>query len=92
MIGRIHMETIWEDYVQYAERPGLLATGQEKLLKQVSQGNYEYLYSFQDPFNQAYQVMEIGGENYALTEKNGIKLFYRHRNPHYFRYFTKVGK
>jgi hypothetical protein len=92
MIGRIHMETIWEDYVQYAERPGLLATGQEKLFKQVSQGNYEYLYSFQDPLNQAYQVMEIGGENYALTEKNGIKLFYRHRNPHYFRYFTKVGK
>ena len=92
MIGRIHMETIWEDYVQYAERPGLLANGQEKLSKQVSQGNYGYLYSFQDPLNQTYQVMEIGGENYALTEKNGIKLFYRHRNPHYFRYFTKVGK
>jgi hypothetical protein len=92
MIGRIHMETIWEDYVQYAERPGLLANAQEKLSKQVSQGNYGYLYSFQDPLNQTYQVMEIGGENYALTEKNGIKLFYRHRNPHYFRYFTKVGK
>lgn len=92
MIGRIHMDSIWEDYVPYPERPGLLATGQEKLAKAVKDGNYSYLYSFQDPAMQTYQVLEIGGENYALGEKNGLKIFYRHRNPHYFRYFTKVGK
>lgn len=92
MIGRIHMDSIWEDYLPYPERPGLLATGQEKLTKAVKDGNYSYLYSFQDPAMQTYQVLEIGNENYALGEKNGIKIFYRHRNPHYFRYFTKVGK
>lgn len=92
MIGRIHMDSIWEDYIPYPERPGLLATGQEKLTKAFKDGNYTYLYSFQDPSQQTYQVLEIGKDNYALGEKNGIKIFYRHRNPHYFRYFTKMGK
>jgi hypothetical protein len=37
-----------------------------------------------------YEVVRIGGENYALGVKNKVKIFYRHRNPHYFRYFTKL--
>jgi hypothetical protein len=92
MIGRIHMDSIWEDYMAYPERAGLLAPGQEKLLGSFNTGNYSYLYSFQDPTNQVFQVVEIGGENYALGEKNGIKIFFHHRNPHYFKYFTKIGK
>jgi hypothetical protein len=92
MIGRIHMDSIWEDYAPYPERPGLLSKGQEKLKKAFSAGGYSYLYSFQDPNAELFQVVEIGGENYALAEKNGIKIFYKHRNPHYFRYFTKVLK
>jgi hypothetical protein len=92
MIGRIHMDSIWEDYIAYPERAGLLAPGQEKLLGSFNNGNYSYLYSFQDPTNQVFQVVEIGGENYALGEKNGIKIFFHHRNPHYFKYFTKIGK
>ncbi len=92
MIGRIHMDSIWEDYIPYPERPGLLAGGQEKLLKALEKGEYSFLYSFLDPLQETYQVLEIGGENYALGEKNGIRIFYRHRNPHYFRYFTKTGK
>jgi hypothetical protein len=92
MIGRIHMDSIWEDYAPYPERPGLLAKGQEKLKKAFNTGDYSYLYSFQDPNAELFQVVEIGGENYALAEKNGIKIFYKHRNPHYFRYFTKVLK
>lgn len=90
MIGRIHMDSIWEDYIPYPERPGLLAEGQEKLLKALSDGDYQYLYSFKDPEFTLYQVLEIKGRNYALGEKNGIKLFFEHRNPHYFRYFTKT--
>ena len=92
MIGRIHMDSIWEDYLPYPERPGLLASGQEKLRANFKEGRYSYLYSFQDPMMQTYEVVEIGGENFSLAEKNGIRLFYRHRNPHYFRFFTKVGK
>lgn len=90
MIGRIHMDSIWEDYIPYPERPGLLAEGQEKLLKAINEGEYTYLYSFKDPAFELYQVVEINGKNYALAEKNGIKLFFQHRNPHYFKYFTKT--
>lgn len=90
MTGRIHMDSIWDDYVAYPERPGLLAEGQEKLLKAVNEGQYKYLYAFKDPDSALYQVLEINGQNYALGEKNGIKLFFYHRNPHYFRYFTKT--
>lgn len=90
MIGRIHMDSIWEDYIPYPERPGLLAEGQPQLLKALNDGNYQYLYAFKDPESTLYQVIEIKGKNYALGEKNGIKLFFEHRNPHYFRYFTKI--
>ncbi|HXH31209.1 MAG TPA: hypothetical protein VNJ01_10390 [Bacteriovoracaceae bacterium] len=90
MIGRIHMDSIWEDYLQYPERPGLLAPGQQRLLSALAKNDYTYLYSFKDPAFQIFQVVEIEGRNYALGEKNGIKLFYSHRNPHYFRYFTKT--
>ncbi len=89
MIGRIHMDSIWEDYVAYPERPGLLSDGQEKLLKAFLKGDYTYLYSFKDHLDQAFQVLEISGKTFALGKKNGVSLFYQHRNPHYFRYFTK---
>jgi hypothetical protein len=90
MTGRIHMDSIWEDYLPYPERPGLLAEGQEKLLNAFNQGNYTYLYAFKDPAFELYQIVKIDDQNYALAEKNGIKLFFHHRNPHYFKYFTKT--
>ncbi len=90
MIGRIHMDSIWEDYIPYPERAGLLAEGQKKLLQAFNNGDYTYLYSFKDPEFSLYQIVEIEGRSYALGEKNGIKLFFGHRNPHYFRYFTKT--
>ncbi|MCM2350652.1 MAG: hypothetical protein NDI69_11585 [Bacteriovoracaceae bacterium] len=90
MIGRIHMDSIWEDYVPYPERPGLLAEGQKQLLKAFNKGDYTYLYSFKDPAFELYQVVEINGKNYALGDKKGVKLFFSHRNPHYFKYFTKT--
>lgn len=90
MVGRIHMDAIWEDYVPYPERPGLLAPGQEKLKQMMAAGEYTYLYSFQDPGPVLYQVVEIGNDVYAIGEEKGLKIFYKHRNPHYFRYFTKI--
>jgi hypothetical protein len=90
MIGRIHMDSIWEDYIPYPERPGLLVGGQEKLREKFAKGDYTYLYSFKDPAFQVFQVIEIDGRVYALGEDRGIKIFYSHRNPHYFRYFTKT--
>ncbi len=92
MIGRIHMDSIWEDYEPYPQRPGLLANGQEKLLRDFNQGQYTYLYSFKDPEGVLYEVVRISTENYALAVKNKVKIFFHHRNPHYFRYFTKLEK
>lgn len=89
MIGRIHMDSVWDDYDQYPERPGLLAKGQKKLRKALDAGQYTYLYSFEDPSKSRFLVVEIEGNNYAVGEEKGLKLFYKHRNPHYFRYFTK---
>jgi hypothetical protein len=89
MIGRIHMDSVWDDYVPTPERAGLLAPGQEALQKAFAAGDYSYLYSFKDPANVTFEVVQIKGENYAIGEEKGIKLFFRHRNPHYFRYFTK---
>jgi hypothetical protein len=90
MIGRIHMDSVWEDYVPYPERPGLLASGQESLTKKVKEGHYTYLYSFKDPAFVLFQVLEIDGKNYVVGETKGIRIFYYHRNPHYFKYFTKT--
>lgn len=92
MIGRIHMDSVWEDYVPYPERPGLLAKGQEKLLRSLSDGDYTYLYSYFDPEKRPFQVVQIKGDMFAIGEEKGIKLFFHHRNPHYFRYFTKTEK
>lgn len=90
MIGRIHMDSIWEDYSHYPERPGLIVDGQDKLLRAFTSGNYEYLYAFRDPHKDVYQVLDIHGHKYVMGEKNGVKLFFEHRNPHYFKYFTKT--
>jgi hypothetical protein len=90
MIGRIHMDSVWEDYMPYPERPGLLASNQNALHLAFKKGNYSFLYAFYDPEFSLYQVVEIDGQNYAFGEKNGVKLFFSHRNPHYFRYFTKM--
>ncbi len=90
MIGRFHMDSIWEDYIPYPERPGLLSQGQEQLLGAFQKGKYTFLYSFKDPEFEVYQVVEIDGKTYALGEKNGLKLFFEHRSPHYFRYFTRI--
>lgn len=90
MIGRIHMDSVWDDYQPYPERPGLLSEGQRKLLNAFQKSEYTFLYSFQDPLLDTYQVVEIDGKVYALSDKNGLKVFYSYRNPHYFRYFTKI--
>jgi hypothetical protein len=90
MIGRIHMNSVWDDYVPYPERAGLLAKGQEGLKKAFAAGDYTYLYSFEDPTRQRFEVVQINGDTFSMGEEKGIKLFFHHRNPHYFRYFTKL--
>ncbi len=89
MVGRIHMETIWDDYAPYPERAGLLAKDQNHLRNDFKNGNYLYLYSFIDPTGSTYQVLKLNDQTYAVQEVDGQQIFYNYRNPHLFRYFTK---
>ncbi|MFY7993997.1 MAG: hypothetical protein ACOVP4_11935 [Bacteriovoracaceae bacterium] len=89
MVGRIHMETIWDNYGPYPERAGLLATEQESLRESFKKGDYLYLYSFTDPVGEIYQVLKFNERTFALKEAAGQQVFYNYRNPHLFRYFTK---
>lgn len=89
MVGRIHMDAIWEDYEPIPERPGLLAQGQKSLLNSFNKGNFTFLYSFKDLNGDYFNVLEIEGNNYVLGNKNNTSIFYQFRNPHNFRYFTK---
>lgn len=89
MVGRIHMETIWDNYAPYPERAGLLANEQSKLRERFSKGEYVYLYSFKDPLNELYQVIKVDDKTFVFREDQGQMIFYNYRNPHFFRYFTK---
>ena len=86
------MDSVWDDYIPYPERPGLLSNGQDKLLRAFNEGDYTYLYSYKDPENRHFEVIQIKGDMFAIGEEKGLKLFFNHRNPHYFKYFTKTSK
>ena len=90
MIGRIHMDSVWNDYVLYPERAGLVASQQKKLRELFQQGKYTYLYSFKDPKGELYEVLKLDGKTYAVGETKKIKIFYKYRNIHSFKYFTKL--
>ncbi|HLE12318.1 MAG: hypothetical protein A2504_14890 [Bdellovibrionales bacterium RIFOXYD12_FULL_39_22] len=90
MVGRISMDSVWNTFKPISERPGLSveASLNERLRQRYVQGNYHYLYHFIDSFGRPYKVIEIDGRNYVhLT---GQLNFFKHRNPHLFKYF-QVG-
>lgn len=91
MTGRISMDSIWDDYAPYPERPGLLVAKQSKLQKQWDAGKFHYLYSFAGPDAQTYRVIQMEKKTYVVGKPQGVPVFYHYRNPHYFRYFTKLA-
>lgn len=85
MLGRITMDKIWSDYSAIPEKPGVMVTKDEALMKAYTQGEYKYRYHFIDDKGRKFKVIEINDDVYALdVEKN--KLF-SYRNPHFFKYF-----
>jgi hypothetical protein len=91
MPGRINMASVWENYHSLPERPGLLAESQDKLRTLWSKGAGQYLYQFQDPTGERYQVVEIENKIYVARLFQEKWLFYSWRNPHYFTYFGLNG-
>lgn len=89
MVGRIHMDTVWDNYSAYPERAGLLANEQSLLREKFSSGDYVFLYTFKDPVGESYQVIKVDGKTFVYRQHEGQMIFYNYRNPHFFRYFSK---
>ncbi len=93
MLGRINMALVWDDFLPYPERAGVLEKNQEQLLKLHKSGSSDFLYAFDDPANKKYQVLEIEGKIYSATVDELNPIFYSYRNPHNFIYFvSRNGK
>jgi hypothetical protein len=90
MLGRINMASIWENFEKYPERAGLFANGQEILNEKLKLGQYQFLYSFNDPKNEEYWVIQVGNKIYGVRFYENTPIFYFYRNPHDFTYFSPV--
>lgn len=87
MQGRIKMDKLWEDYEAIAERPGIQIKDDKNLRKSIELGSYQYLYTFNSPLGEQFNVLKIQESTYAYSPESGS--FHTWRNPHYFRYFRR---
>lgn len=88
MQGRIRMDKLWTGYEAIAERPGIQIQEDKTLKKSIELGSYQYLYSFDSPQRERFNVLEIQGSTYSYSPETGT--FHTWRNPHYFRYFRRA--
>ncbi len=89
MRGRIDMSEIWSGHRAMAERAGPPAKKQKIWKKKFNRGRYQYLYSFQDPRGEKYQVLKFEDDYLTLSFDDSNPEFFQYRNPHYFTYFVK---
>ncbi len=89
MLGKIDMTTVWTDYVPVAEKPGYEAGNQKKLLRLYNSGAYDFYYGFEDPQGDEFFVISISDTIYSMTIRRGVPKFYKYRDPHLFKYFSK---
>lgn len=85
MLGRIDMSTIWNEFAEIGERPGLEIKRDESLFKALSQQKYTYHYSFLDQTGQRFKVLEIDDDVVVFSPR--LRKFFTHRSPHFFRYY-----
>ena len=88
MLGRIDMGILWNGFNPLRERPGRAALRGRFLKSLYRKGKYDYLYSFTGPDEREFKVIEIRGRNYVVSLDK--TKFYRHRNPHHFKYFRVI--
>lgn len=88
MPGRINMASVWEEYTAYPERAGVMVDKQVSLRAKLAAGELGYLYQFQDPKGEKYQVYRDGKTILLARQFQGQWVFHAWRNPHYFTYFT----
>ena len=89
MLGKIDMSTVWHGYKHFPERPGYEVGTQRNLVRLYLGDKYQYLYSFTDPSGNPFEVVKIGEKIYSVTWVKGRPKFFKYRDPHLFKYFTK---
>lgn len=89
MLGRIDMSDVWSDYLQIPERAGSEYKSDKDLQKKFKGKAYRYLYSFIDPQEQLFHVLEIANKNYAVKIISGQPRFFAYRDTHHFRFYQQ---
>ena len=87
MLGRINIAPLWSDFQPYPERAGRPFENQDEIKKILKEGSPVFLYHFTDPLGEVYKVLKLKDKFY-VTDLAQEK-YYKYRNPHYFRFFTK---
>ena len=86
MVGRINMDSVWNNFNLIPERPGALSNRNRYLKGQYKKNKYSYLYHFKDTLGKTYKAVEIMGHKYVHPK--GFFKFYKYRSPHLFKYFS----
>lgn len=88
MIGRIEMDSLWNDFTALSEAPGRPVKNLKKVHKLFKKNNYKLLYDFKnDNLKKSYLVIDLLGKIYDIDVSNNKKIYY-YRNPHQFKYFS----
>lgn len=89
MLGKIDMSTVWTGYDAYPERPGPKLKEDKSLIRLYLAGRYQFMYAFTSPSGEDYQVIRVAQEVYVVRLNDKRPVFYKYRDPHLFKYFSK---
>jgi hypothetical protein len=90
MMGRISMDSLWNDFVPLPEVPGNLVRNYKKINNAIKAGDGRLLYQFtNDELKKTFQVVEIKNKKYVVDVVNTKNIYY-YRSPHVFRYFAPI--
>lgn len=87
MLGRISMDSIWDDFVVIPERVGPELKHKKKVIESFLNGKYQFYYSFKDDNENEFIVGEVKSKLYAFPMLPPVKAF-AYRNPHQFKFLA----
>lgn len=89
MLGKVDMAKVWSDFLPIPERAGFIYPNQRRVYSKFKKGNYRILYSFIDPKEIKFTVIEMNKRKYSVKNFPKKPVFYKYRSPHLFTYFEK---
>lgn len=92
MFARINMAPIWTGFEQEQEKQGDYLVGVQSLKKDFIHEKFNYLYSFQNDSSRTFHVLDFQSESHqgpvVMSYFGNRPIFFEHRNPHLFRFFS----